>query len=588
MKKYLTMLLVCVLVLCAVPVAVAAEAEVPDTPTGDGDLFFANGIPITISAQAPADGTEATIAGLSTGTSAYISWEENGATRYVGVGSMASVYGGADGRNGAVTVPSTNITMTGGRICDLYGGNRGDDGSGETSVVTGDVKITATGIIRRHCYGGGEGNTRVNGKITMYLEGVDGDTNHVGGGVFSSGGEGVGPAVEEVEFTAVNCNFVALLPGSNGVARTEKAKLTATGCIIGYLYINGINGHTEESHVTVTDCTITDELAAVNRGTLGTGTADVYNCTIANFYSGATVDSFRSNSPSPDAFSGVRDSIVWNLDAETTVTSAYLTPMAEKKDFVLVSTNLGNVTINKEGNPLELMLAPYKANRDEPDTLVSGDITLDAGFTLELNGVNVTMGDYTSTGKACTLTNHGSILLGDNTTWNVASGTVLTNTSDGQIQVGSSAALNNEGTIQNDGTITVAYGGQTTGTVSGNAPVVQHKITLSVGEGGKASENAGELYVESGRDFTITFTPDEGNVVSRLVVDGEPVKAADSYTFTNLSADHTISVEFEKDTTGPASDNPATGDAFNLGAGAVVLLAAAGACALALRKRGRM
>ena len=51
MKKYLAMLLALALVLCAVPAVMAAE--VPTVPTGSGSNFFANGIPVTITAEQP-------------------------------------------------------------------------------------------------------------------------------------------------------------------------------------------------------------------------------------------------------------------------------------------------------------------------------------------------------------------------------------------------------------------------------------------------------------------------------------------------------------------------------------------------------
>lgn len=116
--------------------------------------------------------------------------------------------------------------------------------------------------------------------------------------------------------------------------------------------------------------------------------------------------------------------------------------------------------------------------------------------------------------------------------------------------------------------------------------MVVYKISLQVGQGGKASEEAGDLYIGKGQDFKITFTPDEGNVVSRLVVDGKQVTAANSYTFENLSADHTIRVEFGKTVQNPSSNtNPGTGDASGMGVGVAVLLAAASASVLLLKKR---
>ena len=608
-QKDLAVLLVWVWMLLAMPVT--AAAEVPATPTGDGNLFFANGIPITISAQAPADGTEATIPGLNTDTDAYISWEENGKTMYVGVTDWTSVYGGADGRTKAVTVPSTNITMTGGRILELFGGNKGWEGAGgEASTVTGDVTMHVTGpsTIRVHCYGGGEGNTTVQGKVTMYLENVTGDTNYAGGGGCNLDGEGEGPAVNEVEFTIVDSDFVAVFPGGTSGSRAEKVTLKATRCLIGYVYINGINGHAEETHVTLENCKITSELAAVNRGSLGTGTVEVRDCDVQGFYSGATITPFSTDS-SGNGFSGVMGSIEWNLDADTTIREAYLTPTVKKEKGALVSANLGTVTINKEGDPLEMELSPFHASRGN-QALIAEEMTVDQGSTVTLNGVTVTM--TKGQDNKCVLTNNGTIRLGENTTWTVSSeDATLHNAAGGQIQVGETAALHNEGTIQNDGAITVESGGQVNGTIEGNQPQGQlvpsishdsddsddsdqderYIITLYVGEGGKASRDAGKFSVREGRDVTITFTPDEGNVVSRLVVDGEEVEAADSYTFESLTEDHTIRVEFGKAAAAAevpsdsAVSNPPTGDGSRVGLGAAVLLAAAGVCALAAGKR---
>ena len=611
-QKDLAVLLVWVWMLLAMPVT--AAAEVPATPTGDGNLFFANGIPITISAQAPADGTVAEISGLNTGNNAYISWEENGKTMYVGVTDWTSVYGGADGRKKAVTVPSTNITMTGGRILELFGGNKGWEGAGgEASTVTGNVRMHVTGptgpsTIRVHCYGGGEGNTTVQGKVTMYLENVTGDTNYAGGGGCNLDGEGEGPAVNEVEFTIVNSDFTAVFPGGTSGSRAEKVTLKATRCLIGYVYINGINGHAEETHVTLENCKITSELAAVNRGSLGTGTVEVRNCEVKGFYSGATITPFSTDS-SGNGFSGVMGSIEWNLDADTTIQEAYLTPTVKKEKGALVSANLGTVTINKEGDPLEMELSPFHASRGN-QALIAEEMTVDQGSTVTLNGVTVTM--TKGQDNKCVLTNNGTIRLGENTTWTVSSeDATLHNAAGGQIQVGETAALHNEGTIQNDGAITVESGGQVNGTIEGNQPQGQlvpsishdsddsddsdqderYIITLYVGEGGKASRDAGKFSVREGRDVTITFTPDEGNVVSRLVVDGEEVEAADSYTFESLAEDHTIRVEFGKAAAAAelpsdsAVSNPPTGDGSRVGLGAAVLLAAAGVCALAAGKR---
>lgn len=78
----------------------------------------------------------------------------------------------------------------------------------------------------------------------------------------------------------------------------------------------------------------------------------------------------------------------------------------------------------------------------------------------------------------------------------------------------------------------------------------KHTITVSV-TGGTASPN-GTVTVNDGQDQTITFTPNSGNKLSSVTVDGTPTNlTGNSYTFTNVTADHSIAVVYEKDSGGP-------------------------------------
>ena len=150
-KSILAILLALVMVASLLPFGALADEDTnvaKPTPTGSGNYFFANGVPITITDSKPSDGTVATVSGFTaTGDSAYISWTVNGATSYVGVSENTQVFGGADGRNEAVTVASTSITMTGGTIYRLFGGNYGEEGASTNfcSQVTGDVYISLSG-----------------------------------------------------------------------------------------------------------------------------------------------------------------------------------------------------------------------------------------------------------------------------------------------------------------------------------------------------------------------------------------------------------------------------------------------------------
>lgn len=76
-------------------------------------------------------------------------------------------------------------------------------------------------------------------------------------------------------------------------------------------------------------------------------------------------------------------------------------------------------------------------------------------------------------------------------------------------------------------------------------PAATHTITATAGEGGSISPS-GEVSVRDGADQTFTITPDEGNKVRDVVVDGTSVGALGSYTFDDVREDHAISVTFTR------------------------------------------
>ena len=80
-------------------------------------------------------------------------------------------------------------------------------------------------------------------------------------------------------------------------------------------------------------------------------------------------------------------------------------------------------------------------------------------------------------------------------------------------------------------------------TISVTFALKTYTITASAGTGGTITPS-GSVTVDHGDEQTFTFTPAEGYEVSGFTVDGAPQPAADSYTFTNVTSDHTISVTF--------------------------------------------
>lgn len=77
-----------------------------------------------------------------------------------------------------------------------------------------------------------------------------------------------------------------------------------------------------------------------------------------------------------------------------------------------------------------------------------------------------------------------------------------------------------------------------------------HTVTATAGEGGTITPSGAQT-VHEGDDIAFTVTPDEGYVVADVKVDGASVGKVDSYTFSNVTADHTIEVTFDKEAVTP-------------------------------------
>ena len=80
-----------------------------------------------------------------------------------------------------------------------------------------------------------------------------------------------------------------------------------------------------------------------------------------------------------------------------------------------------------------------------------------------------------------------------------------------------------------------------------------HTIRASAGANGTISP-VGWTSVGEGGEQTFTITPDTGYAVAKVLVDGRSVGAVSSYTFRNVTQDHTIEAVFMK-----ANGNPQTG-----------------------------
>ena len=88
-----------------------------------------------------------------------------------------------------------------------------------------------------------------------------------------------------------------------------------------------------------------------------------------------------------------------------------------------------------------------------------------------------------------------------------------------------------------------------------DGPVAQkYTITATAGEGGSITP-AGEVSVKEGASQTFTITASEGYAIADVLVDGQSVGAVDSYTFENVTANHTIAALFTKTASDVQFDN---------------------------------
>ncbi|HMD14476.1 MAG TPA: hypothetical protein VKI62_07625, partial [Bacteroidota bacterium] len=84
-------------------------------------------------------------------------------------------------------------------------------------------------------------------------------------------------------------------------------------------------------------------------------------------------------------------------------------------------------------------------------------------------------------------------------------------------------------------------------TISVKFAINQYTITASAGTHGKISPS-GSIVLTYGSNQTFTFTPDTGYQIQNVLVDGISQGTVPSYTFSNITANHTVSVAFTADT----------------------------------------
>ncbi|BBO78132.1 hypothetical protein DSCW_55490 [Desulfosarcina widdelii] len=92
-------------------------------------------------------------------------------------------------------------------------------------------------------------------------------------------------------------------------------------------------------------------------------------------------------------------------------------------------------------------------------------------------------------------------------------------------------------------------------TITANFSANTYAITASAGENGSVSP-AGTTSVEHGGSTTVTITPDSGYAIADVLVDSVSQGAIESYTFSNVTVDHSLQATFTADTISPINQAP--------------------------------
>ena len=90
----------------------------------------------------------------------------------------------------------------------------------------------------------------------------------------------------------------------------------------------------------------------------------------------------------------------------------------------------------------------------------------------------------------------------------------------------------------------------TTGTIllcGGVQPLAAQEITVNAGPNGNISPT-GPVQVNIGDSQTFTMTPDDGYQILEVLIDEKSIGPVDTYSFENVTGNHTISVTFIEDT----------------------------------------
>lgn len=223
--------------------------EIHRTPYYDAfnNCVFACGVGITVDATSESNKLKVT-------------WVEESGTKSLEVPELVSIVGGGYGETEAVHYPGASITINGGRITSVFGGNLNNGTVGDAVIVMNGGDITS-GLM-----GGGCAYNNATKKSSM---------NTV--------------AHATIIVNNPNSHVFTLYGGGQGLSTVGHAEIIINDGSADYVTAGGSNGHTSIGEITVNGGTI-KVLQGCNRGSMANIKLNINGGTIAKVYAGGETE----------------------------------------------------------------------------------------------------------------------------------------------------------------------------------------------------------------------------------------------------------------------------------------------------------
>ncbi|GFO64854.1 malectin domain-containing carbohydrate-binding protein [Geomonas paludis] len=258
----------------------------------------------------------------------------------------------------------------------------------------------------------------------------------------------------------------------------------------------------------------------------GVAKGAVTSYTFSNVTANHTISaSFTLNSYSITASAGTGGSITPSGTATVAANGSQSYTITPATGYKIAAVTVDGASVGSVGS--------YTFN------LVSANHTIAASFALNSYTITATAG----TGGSITPSGTATVTSGGSKSYTIAaaSGYKIADVKVDGVSKGAIASYSFSSVTANH-TIAASFVANTT----------TYTITASVGTGGSISP-AGSVSVAKGSSQTFTITPSAGYSIKSLQVDGQWIRAASTYTFSNVTANHSILAAFSATATAATS-----------------------------------